>query len=61
VLRSGLGQSLLARWLIAQIIYPMKWAWFQILLWRVLKPLLVFIAWAFVLKWGERMPKGMAE
>jgi len=58
VMRSGLGQSLLARWLITQIIYPMKWAWFQILLWRVLKPLLVFIAWAFVLNWGKRMPKG---
>jgi flavin-dependent dehydrogenase len=60
VMRSGLGQSLLARWLIAQIIYPIKWAWFQILLWRVMKPLLIFIAWAFVLNWGKRMPKGTA-
>jgi flavin-dependent dehydrogenase len=56
VMRSGLGQALLARWLIAHFVYPLKWAWFQILLWRVLKPVLVFIAWVFVLNWGRRMP-----
>jgi len=53
--RSGLGQSLFARWLIAQIIYPMKWRWFQILIWRMLKPILIFIAWTFVLNWGKRL------
>jgi flavin-dependent dehydrogenase len=56
VMRSGLGQSLLARWFIAQLVYPMKWAWMQFLLWRVLKPVLVFVAWVFVLNWGRRMP-----
>jgi flavin-dependent dehydrogenase len=55
VLRSGLGRSLLARWAIAHFVYPMKWAWFQILLWRVMKPVLVFIAWAFVIDWGKKM------
>jgi len=54
--RSGLGQSLFARWLIAQVIYPLKWRWFQILLWRMMKPILIFIAWAFVLNWGKKMP-----
>jgi hypothetical protein len=57
VMRSGLGQSLLARWLLAQIVYPLKWAWFQSLLWRGLKPLIVVIAWLFVINWGKRMPK----
>ena len=56
VMRSGLGQSLFARWLIAQLIYPLKWTWFQSLLWRGLKPLVVFIAWVFVINWGKRMP-----
>lgn len=56
VMRSGLGQSLFARWLIAQIIYPLKWTWFHVLLWRGLKPLLVVIAWVFVINWGKRMP-----
>ncbi|HUG34267.1 MAG TPA: NAD(P)/FAD-dependent oxidoreductase [Anaerolineales bacterium] len=56
VMRSGLGQSLFARWLIAQIIYPLKWTWFQSLLWRGLKPLVVIIAWVFVINWGKRMP-----
>jgi flavin-dependent dehydrogenase len=56
VLRSGLGQSLFARWLIAQIIYPLKWTWFQSLLWRGLKPMVALIAWVFVINWGKRMP-----
>ena len=56
VMRSALGQSLLARWFIAHVIYSLKWRWFQTLLWRGLKPLLVFIAWAFVIDWGKRMP-----
>ena len=56
VMRSGLGQSLFARWFIAQILYPLKWAWFQHLVWRLLKPLVVLVAWLFVLNWGKRMP-----
>ena len=56
VVRSGLGQSLFARWLFSQLLYPLKWKWFQSMLWRRLKPLLVLIAWAFVINWGKRMP-----
>lgn len=56
LVRSGLGQTLFARWLITQIIYTLKWRWFQILLWRILKPIVLFIAWVFVLNWSKRIP-----
>jgi flavin-dependent dehydrogenase len=52
--RSGLGQTLFARWLIAQIIYNLKWRWFQILLWRIVKPIVLFVAWIFVLNWSKK-------
>ena len=55
VARSGLGQTLIARWVIAQIIYTFRWKWFQILLWRVLKPVVVLVAWVFVLNWSKRL------
>jgi len=55
VVRSALGQTLIARWVIANIIYSIKWRWFQILLWRVLKPIVLLIAWIFVLNWGKRL------
>ena len=55
VVRSALGQTLIARWIIAHIIYPIKWRWFQILLWRFLKPIVLLIAWVFVLNWGKRL------
>jgi flavin-dependent dehydrogenase len=55
LLRSGLGQTLFARWVIAQIIYPLKWRWFQILLWHILKPVVILVAWIFVLNWGKRL------
>ena len=55
VVRSGLGQALIARWIITYIIYPLKWKWFQILLWRILKPIVLIVAWLFVLNWGKRL------
>ena len=55
VVGSALGQTLIARWVIAYIIYPIKWRWFQILLWRFLKPIVLLIAWVFVLNWGRRL------
>ena len=55
VVRSALGQTLIARWLIAYIIYPLKWKWFQILLWRIMKPIVVLVAWIFILNWGKRL------
>jgi flavin-dependent dehydrogenase len=56
VLRSALGQVLIARWIVAQIVYSFKWKWFQILVWRILKPIVVLLAWIFILNWGKRMP-----
>ncbi|MEP6895022.1 MAG: NAD(P)/FAD-dependent oxidoreductase [Chloroflexota bacterium] len=55
VVSSALGQTLIARWVIAYIIYPLKWRWFQILLWRFLKPIVLLIAWGFVLNWSRRI------
>ncbi|MCX6057283.1 MAG: NAD(P)/FAD-dependent oxidoreductase [Chloroflexi bacterium] len=55
LVRSGLGQTLFARWVITNIIYPLKWRWFQILLWRTLKPIVILVAWIFVLNWGKRI------
>lgn len=55
VLFSPLGQTLVARWVITYIIYPLRWKWFQILLWWLLKPVVVLIAWVFVLNWAKRM------
>jgi flavin-dependent dehydrogenase len=53
--RSGLGQTLYARWVITHIIYPLKWRWFQFLLWRIIKPIVLFVAWTFVLNWSKRL------
>jgi flavin-dependent dehydrogenase len=55
VLTSPLGQSLIARWFISFIVYPLKWKWFQFLLWRVFKPIVLLVAWLFVLNWAKRM------
>jgi len=55
MLKSALGWALLVRWAIAYIIYLLKWKWFQILLWRFLKPVVLFIANVFVLNWGKRI------
>lgn len=53
--RSGLGQTLYVRWFITHIIYPIKWKWFQILLWRIVKPIVLILAWFFVLNWSKRI------
>ena len=53
--RSALGQTLFARWLITYIIYPMKWKWFQVLTWWICKPIVLFVAWVFVLNWSKRL------
>ncbi len=55
VLKSALGQALIARWLVAHMIYPLKWKWFQIFVWRIFKPVVILLAWIFILNWGKRM------
>jgi menaquinone-9 beta-reductase len=54
--KSALGQALLARWVVTHVIYLLKWKWFQVLTWRILKPIVVLLAWIFILNWGKRMP-----
>jgi flavin-dependent dehydrogenase len=56
VLRSALGRVLMARWVVAHTVYHLKWRWFQVLAWRILKPVVVLLAWIFILNWGKRMP-----
>jgi flavin-dependent dehydrogenase len=56
VLSSALGRALIARWVVAHIVYLFKWRWFQVLVWRILKPVVVLLAWIFILNWGKRMP-----
>ncbi|HLF73316.1 MAG TPA: NAD(P)/FAD-dependent oxidoreductase [Anaerolineales bacterium] len=55
VLRSPLGQTLVMRWLTAHIVYSIKWKWFQILVWRIMKPVVRAAAWMFVLNWGKKL------
>ncbi|MBN2118197.1 MAG: NAD(P)/FAD-dependent oxidoreductase [Anaerolineales bacterium] len=55
VLGSALGQALIARWILSQIVYSFKWKWFQILAWRIFKPITILIAQIFVLNWGKRL------
>lgn len=55
VLGSALGQTLIVRWTIAYIVYSFKWKWFQILLWRIMKPVVLVMSWLFVLNWGKRL------
>lgn len=56
ILQSALGQTLILRWFIAQIVYAIKWKRFQTLLWRGLKPIVLVFAWLFILNWARRMP-----
>jgi hypothetical protein len=30
--------------ILTHIIYPIKWKWFQILLWRIMKPFVILVA-----------------
>jgi flavin-dependent dehydrogenase len=55
VMLSPLGQALLARWFLTYLMYPLCWKWFQFLLWRILNPFVLLIAWLFVLNWAKRM------
>ncbi len=55
LLGTPLGRVLTARWIIAHLIYSFRWEWFQVLLWRVIKPITQLVAWLFLLNWGKRM------
>jgi flavin-dependent dehydrogenase len=55
VLASSLGQALVIRTATTHILYRLRWAWFQKLFWRILKPLVVAAALMLVLNWARRM------
>ncbi len=55
VAKSGLGQTLYARWVLTNIIYTLKWKWFQFLLWRIMQPIVLMVAWIFVLNWSKKL------
>jgi flavin-dependent dehydrogenase len=55
ILRSPLGQALTIRTGIAHILYRLHWAWFQRFFWRLFKPVVAAISYAFVINWARRM------
>lgn len=55
LLASPLGQTLIARWLLAYLVYSWHWSWSQFVFWRVLKPVVLLLAHVFVLNWARRM------
>ena len=55
VMRSSLGRTLVVRWLTAQVIYNLRWKWFQRLLWRGLKPVVRGAGLLFVVNWGRKL------
>jgi hypothetical protein len=52
---SPLGRVLIARWASAYFVYTLRWKWFQILIWWVLKPITILVSWLFLINWGKRM------
>jgi menaquinone-9 beta-reductase len=55
VLKSPLGQTLLARWFITQILYRLRWRWFQRFFWQVFRPVVASAAGVLVLNWAKRL------
>ncbi len=54
LLRSPLGQALLVRWATTQILYRLRWPWFQKFFWRIFKPIVAFVAQITVINWAKR-------
>ena len=55
VLLSPLGQALTIRTGITQLLYRLRWAWFQKMFWRRLKPIVLAVSLVLVLNWSRRM------
>ncbi len=55
LVRSALGQALIARWGIAQVVYRLRWNWFQRNFWRHMGWVIGPVAWLFVLNWSKRL------
>lgn len=54
ILSAPLGQALTLRWLIAALLYSLRWGWIQALLWWVLKPVVAIIGLLLVVNWARR-------
>ena len=54
ILASPLGQALTIRSGITHLLYRLRWAWFQRLFWRLLKPVVLGVSLVFVLNWARR-------
>jgi flavin-dependent dehydrogenase len=55
IARSSLGRALFTRWLIARVIYTLRWRWFQVLLWHLLRYVVLIVGWLFVVNWAKRL------
>jgi flavin-dependent dehydrogenase len=55
LLASPLGRALTVRTAITQILYRLRWTWFQRFFWRVLKPVVLALSLLLVLNWARRM------
>ncbi len=54
LMRSALGRALTARWGITQIVYRLRWDWFQRNFWRRMGWVIGPVAWLFVVNWAKR-------
>lgn len=54
ILFAPLGQALTIRWLIAGILYSLRWGWIQALLWWVFKPVVALVGLLLVINWARR-------
>jgi flavin-dependent dehydrogenase len=55
VLFSPLGLTLTIRMIIARIVYKLRWAWFQKMVWRWIKPITMLVGGMFMLNWAKRL------
>jgi flavin-dependent dehydrogenase len=55
LLLSPLGISLTTRWAVTHVVYRVRWAWFQHLVWRVLRGPVAAGARLLILNWAGRM------
>jgi flavin-dependent dehydrogenase len=55
ILRSSLGQTLMLRMLIANLLYTLRWRWFQRLVWHILHPFAKLAGWLLIINWGKRL------
>ena len=55
LVRSDLGGALVTRWAITQVVYHLRWNWFQRYFWRHMGWIIGPVSWLFVVNWGKRL------